>query len=329
MSVPPEPPEGGTLAHRFMEREKKGAALPAVPLPLHARAFLEKLPALPNVEAAVAALQPLLRHSAAVSRLRRAALIAGCLAFPMLALVGVVFGTRMMKRWQNRQPEIMELSQLLSIRSGLRMAAHMPGVGTNAGPDDRLFAVYIAHHYRQAITNESKWSSLHAITMITGEKRRFAEQSLVEHPGATDKEIAEADQAMQPLLKNARTFDFSQRSWFPFLAGGLSLIIYVGIPALIAALLFRGGLVLRLCGVAVVRRDGRRASRLRVFWRGLVAWSPVLAVPVVAGALTPVLGIVWAASLLAALAAGLAICSAALPERSLQDRLAGTWLVPR
>ncbi|MCX6903108.1 MAG: RDD family protein [Verrucomicrobia bacterium] len=98
---------------------------------------------------------------------------------------------------------------------------------------------------------------------------------------------------------------------------------------MIAALLFRGGLVLRVCGVAVVRRDGRRASRLRVFWRSLVAWSPVLAAPVVAGALTPLLGIVCAASLLAALAGGLVIWSVALPERSLQDRLAGTWLVPR
>ena len=53
------------------------------------------------------------------------------------------------------------------------------------------------------------------------------------------------------------------------------LAVYVCLPALIAALLFRGGLVLRMAGIAFVRRDGKRASRLRVFWRALVAWSPL------------------------------------------------------
>ena len=53
------------------------------------------------------------------------------------------------------------------------------------------------------------------------------------------------------------------------------LAIYVCMPALIAALLFRGGLVLRMAGMTFVRRDGKRASRLRVFWRALVAWSPL------------------------------------------------------
>ncbi|MCX6903107.1 MAG: hypothetical protein NTW03_06435, partial [Verrucomicrobia bacterium] len=211
---------------------KKIAGLPAVPLPLHARAFLEKLPALPNGAATVAALQPLLQRSATVTRLRRAALVAGCLALPMLTLFGGVLAVQMTKKLQSRQPEIMELSQLLSIRGGVRMAAHMPGVGKKAGPDDRLFAVYIAHHYRQTITNESKWSSLHAITMITGENRRFAEQSLVDHSGVTEKEITEATKALQPMLKNVKEFNFSQKPWFPFLACGLSLIIYVGIPPL-------------------------------------------------------------------------------------------------
>jgi len=42
------------------------------------------------------------------------------------------------------------------------------------------------------------------------------------------------------------------------------------VPGLIAALLFRRGLVLLIAGVTFVRRDGMRASRLRVFWRGLV-----------------------------------------------------------
>ena len=54
-----------------------------------------------------------------------------------------------------------------------------------------------------------------------------------------------------------------------------SLFVYVGLPALVAALLFRGGLVLLIAGVTYVRRDGARASRLRLFWRAIVVWGPV------------------------------------------------------
>ncbi len=113
-----------------------------------------------------------------------------------------------------------------------------------------------------------------------------------------------------------------------------TLIIYVCIPALIAALLFRGGLVLLMAGITFVRRDGRRASRLRVFWRALVAWSPLGA------ALFLGFGIISVKRELAAfntlpvwiccgLCFGLAVLSVALPQRGLPDRLAGTWPVPR
>lgn len=92
--------------------------------------------------------------------------------------------------------------------------------------------------------------------------------------------------------------------------------------------MFRGGLVLRIANVTFVRRDGRRASRLHVFWRALVAWSPVwlaviFCVPL--GYFHPGLAQVIAYSVVG----GLAIVSTALPGRSLPDRLARTWAVPR
>jgi hypothetical protein len=93
--------------------------------------------------------------------------------------------------------------------------------------------------------------------------------------------------------------------------------------------------------VVAVKRDGSRAGRLRVFWRALVAWSPGLlglvglsvlggwmfADPAVADGIIVVLGV--ASGLALGLFAALAIVSVLLPERGLQDRLAGTWLVPR
>jgi hypothetical protein len=123
--------------------------------------------------------------------------------------------------------------------------------------------------------------------------------------------------------------NFASQPWFPLVVFGVSLLIYVCLPALLAALIFRSGLVLLACGLAVSRRDGTRASRLRVLWRGVVAWSPVLLAPVLMAMLTPVMGVAAAASLLAVLWCGLTAWSLTLCDRSLQDRLAGTWLVPR
>ena len=87
--------------------------------------------------------------------------------------------------------------------------------------------------------------------------------------------------------------------------------------------------MLHLFGLAVLDRSGARASRGRVLWRNFLAGLPfVLSLPAVlllALATDPV----GAGIALAVLVAGLALLSALLPERSLQDRLAGTWLVPK
>ena len=94
--------------------------------------------------------------------------------------------------------------------------------------------------------------------------------------------------------------------------------------------LFRGGLALRIAGVAFVRRDGVRASRRRVFWRALVAWSPLFLA--LLGPLQNWYEPRYAAlgeAALCGLLLGLAILSVSLPERGLPDRLAGTWPVPR
>ena len=106
------------------------------------------------------------------------------------------------------------------------------------------------------------------------------------------------------------------------------LLFYVGIPAVVAAVLFRSGVVLLIAGVTYVRRDGLRASRLRLFWRALVTWSPSLMLFIVA-----VVGmakhLTWQPWLVAALLCVLTVVSVLLPQRGLQDRLAGTWPVPR
>ena len=170
------------------------------------------------------------------------------------------------------------------------------------------------------------WNNPFVISMIRADDRRFVELCVAEHPAPTKEEIADADAAFKPYLTMLNSFK-SHR----FAIMTMMLAFYVCMPACIAALLFRGGLVLRMAGVTFVRRDGKRASRLRVFWRALVAWSPLC---------LGILGIMLTFrssnefgelpfALLCGLFLGLAVISVALPKRGLPDRLAGTWPVRR
>lgn len=118
-------------------------------------------------------------------------------------------------------------------------------------------------------------------------------------------------------------------SWLPLFAAAVALVIYVGLPAILASVICRGGLVMLVCGVAVTRLEGTRASRLRCLWRSLVTWSPWLLAPVLIPILRPSGDITETAPLVCGFAAVLAAISLCLPERSLQDRIAGTCLVPR
>jgi hypothetical protein len=252
--------------------------------------------------------------------------VAGCLALPLIAAVSMMFGMRVYSQWQHSQPELAGLGHLLNLRA----AMNLPWFKYQPHPDDRTLGIYIASHYRPVITNASQWNTLYALTMVSGEKRRFAEQCIALYPNPTEEEIRAATAAIRPLLPNNQAaLDFSFKPWFTLVVFGVSLLMYVCLPALLAAVIFRSGLVLLACGLAVARRDGRRASRRRALWRAAVAWSPVLLAPVLLAVLTPLTGAAIAATILAVLWCGLTAWSLALPSRSLPDRIAGTWLVPR
>jgi hypothetical protein len=297
--------------------------LPARP-PLHAQKFLQRLVSLPDTRSVAQALQPLLRRVAEISRLRRAAIVAGCLVLPVLATSMMFVGAAMMETWNARVPGLMELNMLLHHRDNARR-----WMKDEKRPTDEQFAIYIAHHHRSIITNDARWTDMLALSVITGDRRRFAERSVAEHPSPTSEEVAAADAAIKPLPLKSSGFGVMNKPWFPLMAGGATLAIYVAIPALIAALLFRGGLILLATGVTFVRRDGARASRLRVFGRSLIAWSPLLVALFVFGLLAVPLSKLAAAVLAALFICIPAVISIVLPNRGLADRLAGTWPVPR
>ena len=143
--------------------------------------------------------------------------------------------------------------------------------------------------------------------------------------------------------------------WLQTMAG----LIVAAIVGLVAALVSRGGIALRLIGAAVVTKNGAPASGARARLRAALSWAPVLAASVALFAghsplltLTPPASQFYAVRVLQFLpvffpgeptivVTRLAIIMVALavfalgviaaviePQRGLQDRLAGTWLVP-
>jgi len=143
--------------------------------------------------------------------------------------------------------------------------------------------------------------------------------------------------------------------WLQTVAG----LIIAGIVGLCSTLVVRGGIALRLMSIAVVTRNGTLASESKALLRAVLSWLPVLAVSAAACAgHEPILTLTPQATLLFFISPmglpvffssnpsiffirvavitmalgvfGLGVIAAVLtPERGLQDRLAGTWLVPR
>jgi hypothetical protein len=110
----------------------------------------------------------------------------------------------------------------------------------------------------------------------------------------------------------------------------------IAIWGLIWSVFLPGGPLLRAAGLAAVNRDGKQIGRLRSAVRVLVTWSPAILMGIgqhYYGAITrqnPFQIAPWwlAGATLVPLIIG-ALWTIAHPEQGLQDRVTGTWVVPR
>jgi hypothetical protein len=100
------------------------------------------------------------------------------------------------------------------------------------------------------------------------------------------------------------------------------------------AFLFRGGYAFSRGGLALRRADGRPPSRLQCAWRAFLVWAPVagmLGLALWLGDWVPERPALYFALYFTAVALllGYAVLAILFPTRSLNDRLAGTYLVSR
>jgi hypothetical protein len=283
-------------------------------------------------------LKPLLQKVASVTPRRRFGLVVACAVLPVFMAGATLFGQWMMRYWMESQPDMMPLQMCLGHLSRLEKQSD----GKDHSQERQALEVYIAGRFGKTISDPAAWTSPFAAA-ISPALREKAEQLVAKYPNPSEKELAEAKAALGPTVDG---FDLVTKqmgrlsaSMVAMQAGIMTLLM--AFVSLVCALAFRSGLAMLMLGVVAVKRDGSRAGRLRVFWRALVTWSPVLfglvgfaalggcvfADPAVGDSIIVVFGA--ASGLALGLFAALAIVSALLPKRGLQDRLAGTWLVPR
>jgi uncharacterized RDD family membrane protein YckC len=112
------------------------------------------------------------------------------------------------------------------------------------------------------------------------------------------------------------------RSGISFLTSQSAGTIASGVLALLWASIFRSGLWFRSFDIAVVTRHGVEASRARAAGRAALAWSWV-PLQLATGSSPAAAAAIYVLTLFGLLYA------AVHPTRGLQDRLAGTYLVPR
>jgi hypothetical protein len=304
-----------------------------VPVALHARDWLNSLKGAPILADLVGSLKPLLSRPPAVTSWRRLGLVIGCLLLPAMAMPGIVFGLLIATQMARSTPEISALRECLSHLQ--RLQRQVKAGHPDKAPVVEAFEVYVTGRFQPTITNTALWRSLGVASSIPLPDRQLAQRIIATRPVPSEAQFLEAKAAVQAHLKmtpDEAAADALKQLDLPklvLLVGYIVALVLVIIPCLIGSLLFRGGALVHLLGLAVVRRTGSRAARWHVGWRSFLAWLPFLLLPFLVKLLMPLLGFAWAVSILITLVGALTVVSILLPERSLQDRLAGTCLVPR
>lgn len=286
-----------------------------------------------NFDQVTSRVSQLTKEIASVSRRRLVAIVGTTFGVPLLLFLGAILSNAVMYQQSLRHPQLNELSQDLIALYSLRSVNNL---NKNHQEDIRQFELFIAGQYQQLIHDDSRWQSPYARLTISGARRADVE-SMVSRINPTEDELTAARQHVK-AWKLGRNYTSSiNRLLFQGLSGAcfVSLAVWVQfiwLPSLLTGALYRGGAILRGYGVALVNQENQPASRTRVFLRMLIPGSLVLLLVILQLATrhssfwiqTP-----GTVSFIVVIVATTLTLSSLYFGRSLSDRLAGTYLVPR
>jgi hypothetical protein len=178
--------------------------------------------------------------------------------------------------------------------------------------------------------------SLYSSALRSPEVKKAIEAAEKDYPALTEAQLSSArTNARNQFTDDALTRMASKapKILLDYLVSAMALS---GLAAILLSWIVRGGGLLHLFRITVQTGNGRRAGRLRCFLRALAAWG--LFLPFLPFApftlLLKSLGVAGEAEIVLEIAVLLialvgAIGSLIQPERSLADRIVGTYLVPR
>jgi hypothetical protein len=318
------------------------------PLPLGARETMGELVTPAPLSIVVERFKHLMKRPPEVSPWRRMAVLV-CCAAPALAAgafmgLGVIFSQSMMEK----NPAAFELNPCLFAYEDMDKGVERMGLKDVSVPQAKAaMEIYVSGEFGDVIRDEKAWSNPFLKGAVSPQRRAVLEKMIAAHPHPSEEEFARAKVVLKPLLEQRISpkdgyMRYPGMGLFIVSSAFALLLVFIAGISVICAFAFRGGLILRMLGIAVVTRNGVDASRLRMLWRSIIAWLPVLLLPVVwlyAGKSYSGTGQVdygqtfWMKTLYIVIITGvtgiLALISVALRTRGLHDRAAGTWLVPR
>ena len=317
--------------------DKARGIAPEIPLPLNARRFLLSLrdSKFTSGKALIEGLDDVGETPAVVSRSRRAAQIAASAVGP-IALAMITAGSILLvSNTKLADRTLFGLEALLDeLEEAEESLADKPNAAVQQRRDD--IEVYLAEHMAAMIQRSSTWENQNIKIGARGGRER-ARRAVERHPVRTREQVQRAEATVAPILAN-QAEGLTKLANARALAGIVvaafgGTFIAVAVFAAIGALATGTGFTFRPFGVSLVNRKGKRISRLRGLWRAAVTWSPMVALffafkygpDITKGSYT---FLVLDLALVAVLAAG-AVWAILRPARGIQDRLAGTWIVPR
>jgi uncharacterized RDD family membrane protein YckC len=198
---------------------------------------------------------------------------------------------------------------------------------------------YLVGTYGATLDSDEVWS--HPIVAGLKDVVTTAKTLRQRHPSVSAEELAAATAVVTPTLEFIKVNQGSGVGAIVGIAIALLQGIVVGdllitlLFVTISALAFPGGIIMKFVGLAVVDGNGTEISRVRSLIRVGVTWFPAIVW----------MGLLFGGALihgwfpdpenpfLLALPLGVllfgAIWGIARPERGIQDRIMGTWIVPR
>lgn len=198
-------------------------------------------------------------------------------------------------------------------------------LGTQRG----LVGVYVAGHFREQIAKRRDGRDT---SILSSREWKRADSLVAANPTVSAEQLRVADRLVDSTWNGIPPGAFARSRDMPLIAA-VVLVVFALMCSLGAAAFARRGLIMRSMGLELVNGKGERAGRLRLVWRQLLIWAPLVAL-----SLVPILWMVTRTGpplkAIAFCVVSVSLVAASLvtawrsPARGLTERLSGTTMVP-